>query len=522
MKKLTLTLIVMLAALLFCCPAGAAGLVNLKASYSQIGEYDCGTPKGPFRSQGFDIPGPGTLVVKLWVKPHVERAALRRIRLTVGRASLMGYLKSTFHILTVDGSSAKGPVDGRPFYAEDHYKVEKALKNCKVTIQRPDSGCQQWKQMVEVTLEYYPPGVTPPRPGKADTPKPSSADQAEKWYQQGLSAIRQKKYPQAVDLLSKALRTGKLSAKKQANAYYQRGWAQGKLGKRAQALADVEKAIKLNPKNSVYHHMRGWWLMKHKRYQEALQECRIALRQNPNSPFAYHTLSRTYEEMGECQKALATAQKALSLKPGNQGLKNNLARLRKKGCGGAKQAAPSASKVGYYQLDFLRHYNMGRPEATFKVDGIPVSGYQAGKANVVWLTKGKAPCCPKSTFPTSYAWQVPSYTAKEVLIATNLAWWGNSLKDKPVVRLTVEGHGARRSFDLKVGQHTAEWNGGAITPAAGVDGRNRHSGAVKTLVHRPLPAGVYQGDQGQSGSLRCAAPWQRPWRGGDPWHYLEG
>lgn len=171
MKKLTLMLVVVLAAFSLCSPAGAAGLVNLKASYSQIGEYDCGTPKGPFRSQGFDIPGPGTLVVKLWVKPYVERAALRRIRMTIGSASLRGYLKSIFHILTVDGSSAEGPVDGRSFYAEDHYKVEKALKNCKVTIQRPDSGCQQWKQVVEVTLEYYPPGVTPPPPWQSRRPK---------------------------------------------------------------------------------------------------------------------------------------------------------------------------------------------------------------------------------------------------------------------------------------------------------------------------------------------------------------
>lgn len=143
----------------------------------------------------------------------------------------------------------------------------------------------------------------------------------------------------------------------------------------------------------------------------------------------------------------------------------------------AKPTAPLARQTGYYQLDFLRHYNMKRPEAIFKVDGIPVSGYQGGKAHVVWLAKGKTPGDHKTLFPSSYSWPVPSYVAKEILIATNLAWWNNALRDKPVVRLTVKGSGGSRSFDLKVGRHTAEWNGGAITPAPGV--------VVKTGVPGP-------------------------------------
>lgn len=131
-------------------------------------------------------------------------------------------------------------------------------------------------------------------------------------------------------------------------------------------------------------------------------------------------------------------------------------------------AASGAATAGYYQLDFLTRYNMKRPEGTYKLDGIPVSGHQGGNAHVVWLAKGKTPADRKTPYPDSFSWPAPSYRAKDILIASNLAWWGNNLKGKPVLRLTVRGSGGARTFDLVVGSHTAEWNGGAITPAAGV------------------------------------------------------
>ncbi len=95
-------------------------------------------------------------------------------------------------------------------------------------------------------------------------------------------------------------------------------------------LDDVEKAIQLDPNNSVYHHMRGWWLMKGKRYDEALRECRMALDLDPKNPFAYHTMSRTYEEMGDCTKAVEYARTAMSLRPGEVNLTSNLKRVQKK------------------------------------------------------------------------------------------------------------------------------------------------------------------------------------------------
>ena len=204
----------------------------------------------------------------------------------------------------------------------------------------PSPPCRFDPSKLEEPIPQLAPAVTPTAAAPTSNTSSKAAQSsvssalADDWYKKGLDAIRSAKWPQAVDLLSKALRSGSLDKKKAANAYYQRAWAQSKLGKPSDSLADVEKAIQLNPNSSLYHHMRAWWLMKHKRYQEALEECRVALRLNPKNLFAYHTLSRTREEMGSCQDALKYARKALSLRPNSQGLKNNLARLMKKGCGG--------------------------------------------------------------------------------------------------------------------------------------------------------------------------------------------
>ena len=108
----------------------------------------------------------------------------------------------------------------------------------------------------------------------------------------------------------------------------------------------MKKAIQLDPNNSVYHHMRGWWLIRDKRYEEALRECRIALDLDPNNPFAYHTMSYTYEEMGDCAKAVEYARKALSLRPGEANLINNLKRVEKK-CN--KPAANASPLIGVWR-----------------------------------------------------------------------------------------------------------------------------------------------------------------------------
>lgn len=141
----------------------------------------------------------------------------------------------------------------------------------------------------------------------------------------------------------------------------------------------------------------------------------------------------------------------------------------------------SKASSAYYQLDLtqIKPYHP-RNESVYLIEGIPASGYKGKPAPILWLTRCKAPSNDGVCYPTIAVWSVPGIKAQSILLSANLSWWGNKLREKAVLRLTVSGRGgARRSFDMIVGRHVAEWNGGAIDTAPNV--------AVKRGV--PGPAG---------------------------------
>ncbi len=124
----------------------------------------------------------------------------------------------------------------------------------------------------------------------------------------------------------------------------------------------------------------------------------------------------------------------------------------------------------YYQLDLseIKPYH-ARNESVYAVDGIPVSGYNGKSAPIVWLTRCKSPNNDGVCYPNSAAWTLPGIKAASILMSANLSWWGNALQGKVVLRLTVTGRGgATCTFNVIVGKHVAEWNGGAIDPASNV------------------------------------------------------
>jgi hypothetical protein len=131
--------------------------------------------------------------------------------------------------------------------------------------------------------------------------------------------------------------------------------------------------------------------------------------------------------------------------------------------------ASPAPAVQYFQLDFNKSHNHVRKDPVQTVRGIPVSGYMGKPAPIVWLAKCKARNNDGVCYPTHYTWQVPNYRTDSVMISTNLAWWNNAMKGKPVMRLTVfAADGAQMVYTMVVGRHVAEWNGGPITPAENV------------------------------------------------------
>lgn len=138
---------------------------------------------------------------------------------------------------------------------------------------------------------------------------------------------------------------------------------------------------------------------------------------------------------------------------------------------GAKRSGPtnwtlvSAYSIQqYHQINFTNQYNHGRLEGPWAYEGIPLLGYQGKPAPIVWLTKCKAPNNDNVCYPQIFQWNADSALADTIYVLTNLSWWGNNLQGKTIAKLTVIGtDGRQQDFDLIVGKHTAEWNGGSIS-----------------------------------------------------------
>jgi hypothetical protein len=120
------------------------------------------------------------------------------------------------------------------------------------------------------------------------------------------------------------------------------------------------------------------------------------------------------------------------------------------------------STLPYYQLDFTTRYNNETQIAVGKVDGVPISGYKDAATNRAMLSFGQAP--DGKAYPPKFYWDVPSFKTKFLLMTNFLAWWGEKYAGEKFATLTVEDtSGHKQIFDLVVGTHVAEWNGGAIT-----------------------------------------------------------
>lgn len=132
--------------------------------------------------------------------------------------------------------------------------------------------------------------------------------------------------------------------------------------------------------------------------------------------------------------------------------------------GGVDDATPSASPgappsgpATHYKLDFASHNSMGRYEGPIEVDGVPLADNP-----ISWLSSTDS--ASGGNYPEAFEWTVPGVPATELVLASNLSWWGSALSGRAIVRITVTGAGgATAKLDVVAGVHTAEWNGGTVT-----------------------------------------------------------
>ena len=101
---------------------------------------------------------------------------------------------------------------------------------------------------------------------------------------------------------------------KDSDAYRNRAMFHFYLSKNENAIKDLDKAIELNPNNARYYFDRGYIYYKVKKnYKEALKDFTKAIELSPNDPVFYMYRAYTYEALGQTANARADNSKVNEL-----------------------------------------------------------------------------------------------------------------------------------------------------------------------------------------------------------------
>lgn len=114
-----------------------------------------------------------------------------------------------------------------------------------------------------------------------------------------------------------------------ARAWSYEGMAQKELGRNEEALAAFQKAVSLDFHDYPWSHVNiAMLLLDMDRYQEALDASLRALQLLPNDAWAHACLGRAYHGLGRVDDAIAALEKAASLDPNDQRLRDLLQTAR--------------------------------------------------------------------------------------------------------------------------------------------------------------------------------------------------
>jgi tetratricopeptide (TPR) repeat protein len=114
-----------------------------------------------------------------------------------------------------------------------------------------------------------------------------------------------------------------------ADAYLLRADCRSALGESDRALADINEALWINPNSSRGHGMRGLYWMDKKRFDLAMADLDSALKLDPKFSIVYHALRGSCLAMqGQNDKAQADFEEALRLGPNDQRACNSVAWFR--------------------------------------------------------------------------------------------------------------------------------------------------------------------------------------------------
>lgn len=106
-------------------------------------------------------------------------------------------------------------------------------------------------------------------------------------------------------------------ASQDAQGYYNLALAYSRLQRNADAIASLQKAIQINPKDDRYHYELGKLFFLQRNSSAAIPALKEAVRINPNHFQAIYQLGQIYQQEGCGRETVMTLEKASHLQPHN-------------------------------------------------------------------------------------------------------------------------------------------------------------------------------------------------------------
>ena len=130
-------------------------------------------------------------------------------------------------------------------------------------------------------------------------------------------------------------------------------------GRMDEAIAQLEKALEINPDDAEFHYNLGNAFLQQGHVDEAIARYQKALEINPNYAEAHNNLGDAFRQQGRMEEAIARYQKALEIKPDYAEVHNNLGVVFARQ-GRNEEATAQYQKALAIKPDYAEaHYNLG-------------------------------------------------------------------------------------------------------------------------------------------------------------------
>jgi adenylate cyclase len=101
------------------------------------------------------------------------------------------------------------------------------------------------------------------------------------------------------------------------STHYYYAWYQFSVGRTDEAIAQIRRALELDPLSTHVTSYMGFGLIIKGQYDQAIEYCQRALEMTPNDPGAMANLGLAYAKKGMCEESIVILQRGASLFPEN-------------------------------------------------------------------------------------------------------------------------------------------------------------------------------------------------------------